>query len=170
MPHVIGVQLTAAEKLLTDIGLQASNETVQSPRPKGLVLAQDPADGTKVPKGSTVTLRVSSGTGEVKVPAVEGQNLNDAVATVVRAGLVARRDPGPVAGAEGHGHRAGSAGERAGASGLEGAHERLRRAGEHLHADPDGHDLGDHDGRPRPRRRRSRRRRSLVAHTCASVT
>ena len=87
VPHVIGVQLTAAEKLLTDIGLQASNETVQSARPKGLVLAQDPADGTKVPRGSTVTLRVSSGTGEVKVPAVEGQNLNDAVATVVRAGL-----------------------------------------------------------------------------------
>ena len=87
VPHVVGVQLTAAEKLLTDIGLQASNETVQSPRPKGLVLAQDPADGTKVPKGSTVTLRVSSGTGQVKVPAVEGQNLNDAVATVVRAGL-----------------------------------------------------------------------------------
>ncbi len=87
VPHVVGVQLAAGEKLLSDIGLQASNETVQSPKPKGMVIAQDPADGTKVPKGSTVTLRVSSGTGQVKVPAVEGQNLNDAVATVVRAGL-----------------------------------------------------------------------------------
>ena len=87
VPQVVGVQFTAAEKLLSDIGLQASSETVQSPRPKGIVLAQDPADGTKVPKGSTVTLRVSSGTGQVKVPAVEGQNLNDAVATIVRAGL-----------------------------------------------------------------------------------
>jgi beta-lactam-binding protein with PASTA domain len=88
VPRVVGTQLSAAERLLTDIGLQPSTESVKSTRPKGFVVAQDPADGTKVPKGSTVTLRVSNGAGQVKVPAVEGMNLNDAVAAIVRAELV----------------------------------------------------------------------------------
>ncbi len=88
VPRVVGTQLSAAERLLTDLGLQPTDENVQSTRPKGFVVAQDPTDGTKVAKGSTVTLRVSNGAGQVKVPAVEGTNLNEAVPTIVRAQLV----------------------------------------------------------------------------------
>jgi beta-lactam-binding protein with PASTA domain len=88
VPRVVGTQLSAAEQLLTDLGLQPTDENVQSTRPKGFVVAQDPTDGTKVAKGSTVTLRVSNGAGEVKVPGVEGTNLNEAVPAIVRAQLV----------------------------------------------------------------------------------
>jgi len=88
VPRVVGTQLSAAEQLLTDLGLQPTDENVQSTRPKGFVVAQDPADGTKVTTGSTVTLRVSNGAGQVKVPAVEGTNLNEAVPAIVRAELV----------------------------------------------------------------------------------
>ena len=64
-----------------------------------------------VPKGSTVTLSVSSGKGQVKVPAVQGMSQADAVTAIVDAGLVAGLDPGAVAEAAGHGDRPGSAGE-----------------------------------------------------------
>ena len=88
VPRLVGTQLSAAEQLLTDLGLQPTDENVQSTRPKGFVVAQEPTDGTKVAKGSTVTLRVSNGAGQVKVPAVEGTNLNDAVTAIVRSQLV----------------------------------------------------------------------------------
>ena len=144
VPHVIGAQSTAAEKLLTDIGLQASNESVQSPRPKGLVARAGPGGRDESPQGldrhASRLERHGPGQGSGgRGPEPERRRGGGRARRPL-----ARRDPGPVAGGEGHGPRAGSAAERAGASGLEGAHERLRRAGEHLHADPDGHVLGDH--------------------------
>jgi serine/threonine-protein kinase len=41
--------------------------------PKGTVTGQDPAGGSRVPKGSTVTLTVSSGPGTARVPDLTGQ-------------------------------------------------------------------------------------------------
>ena len=88
VPNVVGSSADAAEQLLETAGLQAERKTVDSPKPKGTVMAQDPADGTNVPKGSTVTLSVSSGKGQVKVPAVQGMSQADAVTAIVDAGLV----------------------------------------------------------------------------------
>jgi serine/threonine-protein kinase len=88
VPKLVGSTATAAEQLLVGQGLQANKKTVDSPKPKGTVVAQDPAEGTKVPKGSTVTLSVSSGKGQVKVPAVQGMSQADAVSAIVAAGLV----------------------------------------------------------------------------------
>ena len=88
VPKLVGSSAAAAEQLLTAQGLQAIKKTADSPKPKGIVVAQDPADGTRAPKGSTVTLSVSNGQGEVKVPAVQGMSQGEAVPAILAASLV----------------------------------------------------------------------------------
>jgi beta-lactam-binding protein with PASTA domain len=61
----------------------ASSDTV----PKGQVSDENPGGGSKVAKGSTVTLTVSTGIAQVKVPNVVGQDVNQAVATLAGIGL-----------------------------------------------------------------------------------
>jgi eukaryotic-like serine/threonine-protein kinase len=55
--------------------------------PKGQVSDENPGGGSKVAKGSTVTLTVSTGVAQVKVPNVVGQDVNQAVATLAGLGL-----------------------------------------------------------------------------------
>jgi beta-lactam-binding protein with PASTA domain len=88
VPKLIGSKADAAEQLLTAQGLKAIRQTVDSTKPAGIVVAQSPAEGTKLPKGATVTLSVSSGQGQVEVPAVLGLSQSDAVKAIVDAGLV----------------------------------------------------------------------------------
>jgi beta-lactam-binding protein with PASTA domain len=87
VPKLVGSTADAADQLLTAQGLQTNRKTVDSAKPKGIVVAQDPEEGTRLPKGSTVTISVSSGEGRVSVPAVQGMSQADAVAAVVDAGL-----------------------------------------------------------------------------------
>ena len=88
VPKLVGGKADAAEQLLTAQGLKATRRTVDSTKPAGIVVAQSPAEGTKLPKSATVTLSVSSGEGQVKVPAVQGMNQADAVNAILDAGLV----------------------------------------------------------------------------------
>jgi eukaryotic-like serine/threonine-protein kinase len=88
VPKLTGSTATAAEQLLESQGLTASQRSVDSTKPKGIVVAQDPPDGTKVAKGTSVGLAVSSGNGTVKVPAVQGTTQADAVSAITSAGLV----------------------------------------------------------------------------------
>jgi len=88
VPKLIGSTADAAEQLLTAQHLQANKKTVDSAKPKGTVVAQDPTEGTRVAQGSTVTISVSSGKGQVKVPAVQGMSQADAVSAITGAGLV----------------------------------------------------------------------------------
>jgi serine/threonine-protein kinase len=88
VPNVVGVQVDNAEQLLTQQGLQPERKTVTSPRPQGIVVDQEPPDAAQVARGSTVTLSVSNGQGQVTVPAVQGMSQADAVARVASAGLV----------------------------------------------------------------------------------
>ena len=46
--------------------------SVPNRKPSGIVVSESPAAGTKADKGSTVTLSVSSGPGNVSVPSVQG--------------------------------------------------------------------------------------------------
>jgi serine/threonine-protein kinase len=55
--------------------------------PKGQVADENPGGGSKVAKGSTVTLTVSTGIAQVKVPNVVGQDVNQAVASLAGLGL-----------------------------------------------------------------------------------
>ena len=88
VPKLTGSTATAAEQLLQSQGLTATQRSVDSTKPKGIVVAQDPPDGTKVAKGTSVGLAVSSGNGTVKVPAVQGTSQADAVSAITSAGLV----------------------------------------------------------------------------------
>jgi beta-lactam-binding protein with PASTA domain/predicted Ser/Thr protein kinase len=55
--------------------------------PKGQVSEENPGGGSRVAKGSTVTLTVSTGVEQVQVPNVVGQDVNQAVATLAGRGL-----------------------------------------------------------------------------------
>ena len=88
VPKLVGSTATAAEQLLTSQGLQATKKAVDSTKPNGIVVSQDPAEGTKVSKGTTVGLAVSNGHGQVKVPDVQGQSSADAAQALASAGLV----------------------------------------------------------------------------------
>jgi len=78
---------TNAAAILTSAGLQSTVVYRTSTALKGTVLSSNPASGTKVNQGSTVTLTVSSGPANVTVPSLVG--LSEAVAgqTLGNAGL-----------------------------------------------------------------------------------
>ena len=59
-------------------------------QPAGIVFNQSPVEGTALPRGSIVTILVSTGKKSVRVPSVVGSQVTDAVATLTRAGLVAK--------------------------------------------------------------------------------
>ncbi len=63
VPSFVGQTQGAAVSQLTKLGLKPQLQNVPSNKPVGLVVAQKPAAGTEVDKGSTVVLNVSRGTG-----------------------------------------------------------------------------------------------------------
>jgi len=87
VPKVTGEQYTTARATLTQAKFQVSKVPVGSRRPPGIVVAESPGAGTKADKGSTVTLSVSTGPGDVSVPTVQGLSEAAATKTLRRAGL-----------------------------------------------------------------------------------
>jgi serine/threonine-protein kinase len=61
VPAVVGLQQQAAIAKLTGKGYDVKAFLVPARRPRGIVAAQTPGGGSQLPKGSTVTIRVSSG-------------------------------------------------------------------------------------------------------------
>jgi eukaryotic-like serine/threonine-protein kinase len=91
VPRVVGQQLPAATSELRAAGLETTVDRVTSGKPVGQVLAQDPAGGDRAKDGSTVTLTVSSGPGQVAVPPVDGLGERKATAMLIDKGLVVDR-------------------------------------------------------------------------------
>jgi serine/threonine-protein kinase len=95
VPAVVGQTQGAAVTQLTTLGLKPQLKNVPSTQPVGQVIAQNPAPGAKVDKGSTMTLNVSSGSGggttttgaQVPVPGVIGQDQASASSAIRQAGL-----------------------------------------------------------------------------------
>jgi eukaryotic-like serine/threonine-protein kinase len=87
VPDVIGDQYAEARSVLTAAHFQVDPVPQSSPKPKGVVIGEQPSAGTKADKGSTVTLEVSSGTGNVSVPSVEGLTVAAATKQLRRAHL-----------------------------------------------------------------------------------
>jgi serine/threonine-protein kinase len=87
VPDVRGLSQADARQRLTDAGLQPGDvQRTNDPNvAQDAVVGTDPAAGSQVAPGTTVTLIVSSGA--VEVPAVEGQQVNDAIAAIQDAGL-----------------------------------------------------------------------------------
>ena len=91
VPRVVGQDVASATSELRAAGLKASVDRVASSRAVDEVLAQDPGGGDTAKDGSTVTLTVSSGPGQVPVPSVDGLGEQKASATLIDAGLVVDR-------------------------------------------------------------------------------
>ncbi|MFD7657773.1 PASTA domain-containing protein [Actinosynnema sp. NPDC059797] len=86
-----GVDTAAAEREIASVGLKSQLNPAQdqfSDRvPKGKVLTLDPAPGTPVPIGSTVTIVISKGIEPKPVPSVTGKSKDEAFAELSAAGF-----------------------------------------------------------------------------------
>jgi beta-lactam-binding protein with PASTA domain len=89
VPDVTGLSRDSAEDLLAKAGLEPAVEEKESEEPEDDVISQNPAAGTEVDRGSTVTITVSTGIEKVSVPNVVGLSRRDAVSQLREVGLVA---------------------------------------------------------------------------------
>jgi beta-lactam-binding protein with PASTA domain/predicted Ser/Thr protein kinase len=88
VPGVVGETRAEAERLLSAAELQAAvTEREDAGAEPGTVLEQDPGDGTRVSKGTTVDLVVAKAPAEVPVPGVIDETEDDAVAALEDAGF-----------------------------------------------------------------------------------
>ena len=90
VPNLVGRGVIEARAVLRAAGLDPNvtlefSDTVT----KDTVIAQTPANG-RVPKGSTVTLRVSKGPELIRVPEVRGERFEDAKRKLEALGLVVK--------------------------------------------------------------------------------
>jgi serine/threonine-protein kinase len=87
VPDVTGLSRDSAEARLRDDGFAVSVTEQESDETEGDVIAQDPASGTRLARGSTVTITVSTGRPQVDVPDVIGLTERRAAARLRSAGL-----------------------------------------------------------------------------------
>ncbi|MCW3038237.1 MAG: pknB [Solirubrobacterales bacterium] len=71
VPSVLGTDQATAERTLRDAGFSTDTTPRQDNQPAGTVIGQSPEGGSKADDGSTVTLTISSGPGEGRVPDVQ---------------------------------------------------------------------------------------------------
>ena len=90
VPNVVGQNVSTASTVLENAGFKVDIQRITDDNPKDRVIRQDPQPLTSVDKGSTVTLRVSDGPGDVTVPTVEGQSQDEAEKRLRAAGFKVR--------------------------------------------------------------------------------
>jgi serine/threonine-protein kinase len=92
VPPVVGLTEELATEQLEKLGFEVRVERGASAEEKeGNVYDQDPDDGTRLAKGETVTILVSTGFPQTEVPAVVGLTYSAAVDALAEAGLKAKR-------------------------------------------------------------------------------
>jgi eukaryotic-like serine/threonine-protein kinase len=87
VPDVTSQPYANAKSALEGQGFQVSRVDIQSDQPEGVVVAEDPPQGTPVPRGTKITLSVSKGPATTQVPDVTGQNQSTAESILTGAGL-----------------------------------------------------------------------------------
>jgi beta-lactam-binding protein with PASTA domain/predicted Ser/Thr protein kinase len=87
VPDVTGQPYANAKSALEGQGFQVTRVDIQSDQPQGVVVAEDPPQGTPVSGGSKITLSVSKGPATTQVPDVTGQNQSTAEQILTGAGL-----------------------------------------------------------------------------------
>jgi serine/threonine-protein kinase len=87
VPDVTGQPYANAKSALEGQGFQVTREEIQSDMPQGVVVAENPPQGTAVPRGTKITLSVSKGPATTQVPDVTGQNQATAESILTGAGL-----------------------------------------------------------------------------------
>ena len=97
VPDEKGKESADAANDLGNLGLKTATKSEASDSvDQGKVIRTEPAAGTTVDKGSTVTLVVSSGQSQVTVPNVIGQTQDDATTTLTSAGFQVKTQMQPV--------------------------------------------------------------------------
>jgi beta-lactam-binding protein with PASTA domain len=99
--RVVGQTAPQAVETLRGQGLKSAVVSVFSDQPKGTVIAQAPAAGTKASAGSEVQVNVSKGAKNVEVPNVVGLPAAQAAGQLEAAGLAANTVEVPSAEAKG---------------------------------------------------------------------
>lgn len=88
VPAVEGLTSEAAQRALTDAGLEPLVQTVTDPDvAEGIAIDTDPPVGSEAEEGDTVTLRVSGGPGDATVPDVAEQEEAAATSALRREGF-----------------------------------------------------------------------------------
>ncbi|WP_040338899.1 Stk1 family PASTA domain-containing Ser/Thr kinase [Candidatus Blastococcus massiliensis] len=90
LPDVRGRTEADARGVLTAAGFseaQIGTEQVDSPNPPGTVVSTDPGAGSAASSNTRITLRISGGPGDIRVPNVRGQLPADAEAILRREGF-----------------------------------------------------------------------------------
>ena len=91
LPNVVGRTYEEAEAMLVASGFSVERIDVRNDNLAiGLVTEQSIPSTEQRPAGTIVTLTVSAGRGEVEVPRLAGQTIDDARVTLARLGLVDR--------------------------------------------------------------------------------
>jgi eukaryotic-like serine/threonine-protein kinase len=92
VPNVVGIERDLAVQQIEDAELEASVEEQPSTEvEQGIVIEQSPPAGSRIAKGDTVTIVVSTGPREVEVPALAGRTYGEAVDILEELGLEPRR-------------------------------------------------------------------------------
>jgi len=90
VPSVIGLDQDTADTQIRDAGLKPHFQKQESSQAEGQVIDQSPSAGSSERRGSTVTVVVSKGLGDVVVPNVVGESKDAAVADLHASSLAAR--------------------------------------------------------------------------------
>jgi len=88
VPNAVGLAQAAARDVLVQAGFSVTTVEISSDQPNGMVVAQDPAAGTRVAPGTKVRINVSKGSADVAVPSEVGSTVDDAKARMVVAGFL----------------------------------------------------------------------------------
>jgi beta-lactam-binding protein with PASTA domain len=91
VPDLTGVELAAAKTELAQANLKYKEGAGQysDTVPEGAVLSTNPAKGTELKRGDTVTVVTSKGRAPISVPDLVGKNINDARNQLQTLGLTA---------------------------------------------------------------------------------
>jgi eukaryotic-like serine/threonine-protein kinase len=87
VPDVTSQPYANAKSALEGQGFQVARVDIQSDQPEGVVVIEDPPQGTPVPRGTKITLSVSKGPATTQVPDVTGQAQSTAESILSGAGL-----------------------------------------------------------------------------------
>jgi beta-lactam-binding protein with PASTA domain/tRNA A-37 threonylcarbamoyl transferase component Bud32 len=90
VPSVVGLNQDTADTQIRDAGLKPHFQKQESSQAQGQVIDQSPSGGTSVRRGTSVTVVVSKGLGDVTVPNVVGESKDAAVADLHANSLAAR--------------------------------------------------------------------------------
>jgi eukaryotic-like serine/threonine-protein kinase len=90
VPAVVGERYEDAAGMLQRAGFAVARADVESDAPRGVVVGQNPGEGTSQPQGSRITLSVSEGPPRAEVPDVLGLEEDSAVSTLEGEGFEVR--------------------------------------------------------------------------------